>query len=370
MAAVVTSTSSGEEDDRAPLLVLHNASNGRAWFRADGQRWAGWGLQYPLIQWSGVAVKGGRTVGLNLYLCNLMGFIAPEIGNLSLLVKLDLGHNKLFGSIPPELGRLKALKTLDLYHNQLSGPIPTELGELSELLELNVGTNKLTGTIPTALGKLRSLELLRLTDNLLSGPIPVEISQLKLLKVLKLNGNQLDGEIPPELGNLSALVSLWLNDNQLEGTIPQQLGALTLLESLWLKHNKGLKFVPVVTKMQLGRKMKGPCDIRFAAQVTCLDLTDSANQCNADAEGTAGYMDLTFCSITDDDVEEGHLAACFDAVGRENITILAIHDNELTTLPSDIFDGFMELSRLYANGNELAILPSGIFDSPMALLSL
>ncbi len=104
------------------------------------------------------------------------GFIAPEVGNLSLLIKLDLGNNKLFGeyeipqerrmlsvvdtlcgrnasslalmhcswssragslmlfrtiptivptfatgSIPPELGKLKALQTLDLYHNQLSG---------------------------------------------------------------------------------------------------------------------------------------------------------------------------------------------------------------------------------------------------------
>eukprot|EP00752_Nemacystus_decipiens_P001644 g1599.t1 len=107
-----------------------------------------------------------------------------------------------------------------------------------------------------------------------------------------------------------------------------------------------------------------------AAQVTCLDLTDTANQCNANAQGTAGYMDLSFCSITDDDVEEGHLAACFDAAGRQNISVLAIHDNELTALPSDIFDDFTGLFRLYLNDNELAALPSGVFDALTGLTSL
>lgn len=54
-------------------MVLHNASNGRAWSRGDGQGWNGWGLQSSLQEWSGVTVKDGRAVGLKLYLCNLMG---------------------------------------------------------------------------------------------------------------------------------------------------------------------------------------------------------------------------------------------------------------------------------------------------------
>lgn len=43
----------------------------------------------------------------------LSGFIAPEVGNLALLIKLDLGHNKLFGeSEKPQEG--KAFSALDL----------------------------------------------------------------------------------------------------------------------------------------------------------------------------------------------------------------------------------------------------------------
>lgn len=61
------------EDDRKSLMVLHNASNGRAWSRGDGQPWRGWGLQEALLEWTGVTVRDGRALVLNLYLCNLMG---------------------------------------------------------------------------------------------------------------------------------------------------------------------------------------------------------------------------------------------------------------------------------------------------------
>lgn len=40
------------------------------------------------------------------------GFIAPEIGNLSLLIKLDLGHNKLFGEEETTVLRLVDLNLL------------------------------------------------------------------------------------------------------------------------------------------------------------------------------------------------------------------------------------------------------------------
>ncbi|CAM9768109.1 unnamed protein product, partial [Hapterophycus canaliculatus] len=133
-----------DADDRA-LLCLFNASYGPAWVTGDGQRIVGWKVGIPLMEWSRVDEKDGRAVGLKLYLCNLMGFIPQELGQLTFLQTLDLGNNKLFGSIPPELGWLRALRTLDLYNNELSGPIPPELGELSELQELNLSKNHFVG---------------------------------------------------------------------------------------------------------------------------------------------------------------------------------------------------------------------------------
>ena len=62
-----------EEDDRITLVVMHNASNGRAWFRGDGKPWRGWTMQAPLTKWSGVTVEHKRVIILKLYMCNLMG---------------------------------------------------------------------------------------------------------------------------------------------------------------------------------------------------------------------------------------------------------------------------------------------------------
>ncbi|CAN0574203.1 unnamed protein product, partial [Laminaria digitata] len=43
------------------------------------------------------------------------GSIPKELGGLSKLEELSLGHNELTGPIPPELGNLAALTYLDLW---------------------------------------------------------------------------------------------------------------------------------------------------------------------------------------------------------------------------------------------------------------
>lgn len=43
------------------------------------------------------------------------------------------------------------------------------------------------------------------------------------------------------------------------------------------------------------------------------------------------------CGITDDDLVD--LAACLDNIGRENITLLSLRFNQLTSLRADIFVG-------------------------------
>ena len=55
---------------------------------------------------------------------------------------------------------------------------------------------------------------------------------------------------------------------------------------------------------------------------------------------------LSQCGISDEDAESGLLAACLDAAGRENIVELNLSVNDLTTLPSDIFDSLTGLIEL------------------------
>eukprot|EP00903_Cladosiphon_okamuranus_P018942 g17420.t1 len=74
------------------------------------------------------------------------------------------------------------------------------------------------------------------------------------------------------------------------------------------------------------------------------------------------HGDLSECGITDDDVEAGYLVACLDAVEPQSMKSLNIQDNDITFLPSGIFDSLTELEILLLIRIGLASLPSGIFD--------
>uniref|UniRef100_A0A2C9VJL1 Malectin-like domain-containing protein n=1 Tax=Manihot esculenta TaxID=3983 RepID=A0A2C9VJL1_MANES len=105
--------------------------------------------------WTGVTCskdKTARVISLNLTDMGISGSLSSSIANLTGLVHLWLGENKLSGSIP-DLSMLKDLQTLHLDDNQLQGPIPTSLGKLKELQEIFLQNNNLTGKIPSSLSK-------------------------------------------------------------------------------------------------------------------------------------------------------------------------------------------------------------------------
>ena len=52
------------------------------------------------------------------------------------------------------------------------------------------------------------------------------------------------------------------------------------------------------------------------------------------------------------------------------MTELRLYDNQLTTLPADLFDGLTALTTLYLNGNQLSTLPEGLFDGLSSLTTL
>ncbi len=104
---------------------------------------------------------------------------------------------ELRGQIPSELGNLTNLTGLNLGHNQLTGQIPFHLGNLGNLTGLFLSNNKLTGQIPSQLGGLKNLTALWLSDNELIGQIPSTFNQLTSLRRLSLcPGNHFVGPIP------------------------------------------------------------------------------------------------------------------------------------------------------------------------------
>ncbi|CAG7904433.1 unnamed protein product [Brassica rapa] len=80
---------------------------------------------------------------------NLTGSIPVEIGQLKVLIVVELLGNNFSGSIPEELSNLTNLERLDLSNNNLSGRIPWSLTGLHFMSYFNVANNTLSGQIPT-----------------------------------------------------------------------------------------------------------------------------------------------------------------------------------------------------------------------------
>ncbi|KAK4344935.1 hypothetical protein RND71_035111 [Anisodus tanguticus] len=224
-----------------------------------------WNESVPFCQWHGVVcgTRNHRVTELNLLDQKLAGVLSPSVGNLSFLIRLDIGNNSISGNIPPELGRLSRLRYLHLYNNSFHGEIPVnlslcsnlvelwafknnlvgvlpgELGFLSKLKNLALSYNKLTGEIPRSYGNLSSLLEMYLLVNDLVGNIPDELGKLKSMKIFDVNFNRLSGTIPSSLFNLSSLKVIDVSVNQLEGTLPRDLGInLPKLECLSISENR------------------------------------------------------------------------------------------------------------------------------------
>ena len=229
-----------EQNDRAALVALYQATNGHNW--ANRTNW----LTYaPLGEWHGVTTdSSGRVTGLALVQNRLSGHIPPELADLATIESIDLRINGLTGEIPARLGELAELESLDLGLNLLEGTIPEDLAKQSDLKSLNLAGNNLSGTIPPELGSLDNLEYLNLAVNGLTGEIPHELGNLDQLESLRLHNNQLSGTIPPELGNLGSLAELLLLENLLAGPLPPELGKLSNLEFLDIGFNKLTGTIP------------------------------------------------------------------------------------------------------------------------------
>ncbi|KAJ0988932.1 hypothetical protein J5N97_007288 [Dioscorea zingiberensis] len=86
-----------------------------------------WNGNDPCAQWAGVVcdASGKNIQVLNFANRHFIGFISPDVANLTSLTKLILNNNSLTGTIPDALTSLPSLQLLDVSNNKLSGSIPS-----------------------------------------------------------------------------------------------------------------------------------------------------------------------------------------------------------------------------------------------------
>jgi Leucine-rich repeat (LRR) protein len=317
--------------------------------------------------------------------------LPKEIGNLTNLRELDLGHNQLT-ALPKEIGNLKKLTKLYLGCNQLTA-LPKEIGNLTSLSELYLGNvtgenscwistnnNQLT-KLPEEICNLRNLTILNL-DKIKLTALSKEIGKLTNLTKLNFSGNKLTA-LPKEIGNLTKLTELYLYDNKLT-EFPEEICNLRNLTILNLDKikltalSKEIGKLTNLTELNLsGNKMTAlPKEIGNLTKLTELYLYDNKltefpeEICNMRnlTELNLGGNKLTALSKEIDnltnlswlDLGGNQLTALPEEIGNlTNLRGLVLRGNQLTALPKEICN-LTKLTELNLRGNQLTVLPKEI----------
>lgn len=167
----------------------------------------------------------------------LRGTLPTQIGRISALKSLKLGHNLIEGTLPSEIGFLTNLEILSLDEVSLTSQIPTEIGSCTKLREISFLQTLFTGFIPTQIGYLTKLGTysseaseVHHFEKCFLPTCPSQICSTFLLESLTLQGTKLEGSIPSELVKLSRLQHLLLRDMfRTSGTMPSGLTGLSKL---------------------------------------------------------------------------------------------------------------------------------------------
>ncbi|XP_039162651.1 receptor-like protein 15 [Eucalyptus grandis] len=155
-------------------------------------------------------------------------FHLPSNLSLANMWLFDVSANIIKGELPSSISSiLPNLQFLNFSNNLLRGGIPPSMGNMQLLLSLDLSNNGFTGEIPETLAKdSSSIVTLDLRQNALSGEIPKWIGSLRNLRVLLLQGDNFEGSIPPNLCLLKKISIPDLSNNNLYGKIPSCLNSL------------------------------------------------------------------------------------------------------------------------------------------------
>lgn len=248
--------------------------------------------------------------------------------------ELQLLSLNLLGTLAPDLGKLTYMKRLNFMWNNITGSIPKEVGNIKYLELLLLNGNKLTGSLPEEIGYLPNLNRIQIDQNQISGPIPKSFANLNTTKHFHMNNNSLSGQIPPELSRLPNLVHLLLDNNNLTGYLPAELYKMPSLLIIQLDNNNfGGNSIPStyanmskLLKMSLRNcNLRGPIpDLSKIPKLLYLDL--SFNQLNGTIPSNKLSENITTIDLSNNNLT-GNIPSYFADLPR--LQLLSLANNSL-----------------------------------------
>ncbi|KAH7434357.1 hypothetical protein KP509_06G014200 [Ceratopteris richardii] len=290
---------------------------------------------------------------------NLTGIIAPDVGNLTELVILDLMWNNITGSIPREIGNLGKLYLLLVNGNKLTGELPPELGNLAGLNRIQIDQNNISGPIPSTFQFLKNAKHFHMNNNSLNGSIPPELGRLENLVHLLLDNNDLSGELPPELSNISTLLIIQLDNNHFNSSIPSNYSKLEKLTKLSLRNSNLTGAIPDLSAMSsLGyldlsnNQLTGHLPSDISQTVIAIDL--SYNQLDGDIPDVLYRLRaLQFLSLRNnllDGTFNGSILEHDAFVNASSVLVLDLQNNNITSFAAGALLGISNVTlRLFGN---------------------
>lgn len=154
----------------------------------------------------------------------ISGIIPCQIGDLSKLKQLGLGHSALSGTLPSEVENLSLLRHFFTPSLLLSGSIPAFDPELQALI---LGDNKLSGSLQASFNVSSKIQYLDLSSNQLVGDL-APYRPPKDARTVIIHTNKLSGTLPPWDKQLwghaqSNLIAVLVAGNKFSGTFPGEI---------------------------------------------------------------------------------------------------------------------------------------------------
>ncbi|KRX98615.1 Leucine-rich repeats and immunoglobulin-like domains protein 2, partial [Trichinella pseudospiralis] len=280
------------------------------------------------------------------------------------IITLNASFNNLATICDHSLLALKRLQHLHLDYNNIHALESNCFQSLSALQVLTLVKNKLRRIPKEAFITLQQLRKLNLSRNRLRKIDWFSFKGLHKVQILHLERNALSLINDGAFGNLAQLLELYLNNNKLTSVGQTWLYGLEKLEKLVLSSNsvsmiesKGWRFCQRLLILDLSKNRLSALDsniFSYLQRLEKLDLSENAIS-RIDEKALSSLGNLEFLDLSNNQLSDVFMSGQHIFLRLSKLKVLKLNNNKLRSLPSNVFRGLDQLTRLELLNNPIII---------------